>query len=81
MENRYASILNIIGTCIICLGIIGSFILGDIFKIEGHFHDTYNWRLTVIGIVSSIISGAMFLGLWFVLNRSPLRITNRLHYY
>lgn len=65
-KNVYAVALKIIGGSIIILGIIGSLILGDAFKIQygvNYVFYKYNYYLMTAGIFSSVITGVLIMGM------------------
>lgn len=65
-KNIYATALKILGGIIVIFGIIGSVILGDVFKIEYGVTYTfreYNYYLMTVGILSSVITGALIMGM------------------
>ena len=57
MVNKYAHTLHIIGIIIIILGVIGSLIAGSA---TGYY--SFNWTVALVGILSSVVSGIIFLG-------------------
>jgi hypothetical protein len=65
MINQKAKIINALGWIIIVAGCAGSLLLGsEIPVVSGMYYKTesYNWVLTIAGIMSSIISGVIFIG-------------------
>lgn len=65
-KNVYASALKIIGGIVIIFGIIGSMILGDAFKIQHgvtYIFYEYNYYLMTVGVLSSVITGALIMGM------------------
>ena len=66
-NNKCAGIIYIIGVFVIILGIVGSFILGDVSNIEVYSeygsHSEYNWSLSIFCAVSSLILGLILMGL------------------
>lgn len=64
-ENKCAKIIRIIGFVSIIGGIIGSLILGSVFKIEVgiyYRHEEYNWYIALIGSILSFVEGIIFIG-------------------
>ncbi len=65
MINGKAKTINFLGWIIIVAGCAGSLLLGsEIPVVSGMYYKTesYNWVLTIAGIMSSIISGVIFIG-------------------
>lgn len=81
-ENKVAKYIKIIGILIIVLGVIGSFVLGDIYAVVETYgttftftEETYNWPVTLIGIFSSMVSGILFIGFSEVINLLQKTVT------
>lgn len=65
MINGKAKTINFFGWIIIVAGCAGSLLLGsEIPVVSGMYYKTesYNWVLAIAGIMSSIISGVIFIG-------------------
>ena len=65
-KNKYAFILWIIGLLTIILGICGSVVLGDKFSVVSgtyYYHKEYNVEVAIMGIIASIVSGAITMGI------------------
>jgi len=65
--NKIAQYIRGTGWVILIFGIIGSFIMGQIFpsisySYSGRESESYNWIIAIIGICTSIISGLAFIG-------------------
>lgn len=66
MESKPAKKLYLVGVAIIVLGSLGAIILGNKFPItSGYYYvrESFNWGLCLTGIVTSIISGLVFIAL------------------
>lgn len=72
MINEKAKVLNVIGWFDIIGGIIGSFILGDMYGAGG----TFNLGIAIIGIIGSIVSGITFLGFAEIINLMQIKVDN-----
>ena len=64
MESKPAKKLYLVGVAIMVLGSLGAIILGNKFPIiSGYYYvrESFNWGLCLTGIVTSIISGLVFI--------------------
>ena len=65
-KNTYVTVLKILGGAIIGLGVIGSLALGRIFEIPHGMTYTYyeyNYYIMFAGVLSSVIMGALVMGM------------------
>ena len=65
-KNIYASVLKILGGCIMALGILGSFILGKAFEVQQGYtyvYYEYNYYLMFVGVISSVVTGTLIMGM------------------
>ena len=83
MTNQKAFIINTIGLITIVVGIIGSVVLGEVFPIktlEGVYYsrleESYNWYIAIIGTISSIISGVIFIGFAEIIDLLQQNVNN-----
>lgn len=70
-ENKVANALHTIGVLVIVIGIIGSFICGEVFPEVTYKYssysgyktvESYNWSLALTGVIASFIAGVCFIG-------------------
>lgn len=68
MKNSKAYAINIMGWITIIVGVIGSFVIGDVYQVvsysfTGIERSTYNWSLAIMCCISSVFIGLVIIGL------------------
>lgn len=68
MKNSKAYAINIMGWITIIAGVIGSFVIGDVYQVvsysfTGIERSTYNWSLAIMCCISSVFIGLVIIGL------------------